>query len=45
MMIKEMIVVCSENHTEHISTKCSVTDCQSRWYIYLPFGLKGFSEN
>jgi hypothetical protein len=23
------------------NTKCSITDCQSRWFLYLPIGLKG----
>lgn len=28
------------NHTKHIYTKCSFTDCRRRWYIYLPLGIK-----
>jgi hypothetical protein len=41
MQFKEVIAVYSQNHTKHVNTKCSVIDCESRWYIYLPFGLKG----
>jgi hypothetical protein len=26
-------------HAKPINTKCSITDCQSRWFIYLPLGL------
>jgi hypothetical protein len=33
MLIKEIIVVYSENHTKPINTKCSVTDYESRWFI------------
>jgi hypothetical protein len=40
-MFKEISVVYSENHAKPINTKCSITDCQSRWFIYLPLGLKG----
>jgi hypothetical protein len=36
---KEMIAVYNENHTKPINTKCSITDCQSRW-----FGLKGLNR-
>jgi hypothetical protein len=32
-LFKEIIAVYSENHTEPINTKCSITDCQSRWFI------------
>jgi hypothetical protein len=39
MMIKKVIAVYSENHTKPINTKCSITDCQSRWFIYLPLVL------
>jgi hypothetical protein len=41
MLFEEIIAVYSEKHTKHINTKCSIADCQSRWYIYLPLGLKG----
>jgi hypothetical protein len=40
-LFKEIIAVYSENHAKPISTKCSITDCQCRWFIYLPLGLKG----
>jgi hypothetical protein len=33
MLFKEIIAVCSENHTKPVNTKCSITDCQSRWFI------------
>jgi hypothetical protein len=41
MLFKEIIAVYSENHTKPINTKCSITDCQSRWFIWVPLGLKG----
>jgi hypothetical protein len=41
MLFKEIIAVCSENYTKPINTKCSITDCQSRWFIQLLLGLKG----
>jgi hypothetical protein len=41
MLFEEIIAVYSENHAKPINTKCSITDCQSRWFIYLPLGLKG----
>jgi hypothetical protein len=41
MLFKEIIAVYGKNHTKHITTKCSVTDYESRWNIYLPLGLKG----
>jgi hypothetical protein len=44
MLFKEIIAVYSENHTKPINTKSSITDCQSRWFIYLPLGLKGCIE-
>jgi hypothetical protein len=40
-LFKEIIAVYSENHTKPINIKCSITDCQSRWFILLPLGLKG----
>jgi len=40
-LFKEIIAVYSENHAKPINTKCSITDCQRRWFIYLPLGLKG----
>jgi hypothetical protein len=40
-LFKEIIAVYSENHAKPINTKCSITDCQSRWFIQLPLGLKG----
>jgi hypothetical protein len=33
MLFKEIIAVYCENYTKHVSTKCSVTNCWSRWYI------------
>jgi hypothetical protein len=41
MLFKEIIAAYSENHTKPINTKCSITDCQNRWFIYLPLGFKG----
>jgi hypothetical protein len=32
-LFKEIIDVYSENHAKLINTKCSITDCQSRWFI------------
>jgi hypothetical protein len=33
MLFKEIIAVHSENHAKPINTKCSITECQSRWFI------------
>jgi hypothetical protein len=33
MLLKEIIAIYSENHAKPINTKCSITDCQSRWFI------------
>jgi hypothetical protein len=33
MLFKEIITVYSESHAKPINTKCSITDCQSRWFI------------
>jgi hypothetical protein len=33
MVFKEIIAVYSENHAKPINTKCSITDCQSGWFI------------
>jgi hypothetical protein len=33
ILFKEIIAVYSENHAKPINTKCSITDCQSRWFI------------
>jgi hypothetical protein len=41
MLIKDIIAVYSENHKNPINTKCNITECQSRWFIYLPLSLKG----
>jgi hypothetical protein len=41
MLFKEIIHVHIESHTKLINTKSSVTNCQRRWYIYLPIGFKG----
>jgi hypothetical protein len=41
MLFKEIITVYIENLTKPIKTKCNIIDCQSRWFIYLPLGLKG----
>jgi hypothetical protein len=45
MLFKEIIAVYSENHAKPINTKCSFTDCQSRWFIELTLGLKGLSNS
>jgi hypothetical protein len=39
-LFKEIIAVCTENHTRPINTKCTVTDCLRMWYIELPLGFK-----
>jgi hypothetical protein len=39
-VFKEIITVYSNNHAKPINTKCSITDCQSRWFIQLLLGLK-----
>jgi len=44
MLFKEVIAVYSENHAKPINTKCSITDCQRRWFIYLPLSLKELNE-
>jgi hypothetical protein len=33
MLFKELIAVYSENRTKPINTKCSIADCQRRWFI------------
>jgi hypothetical protein len=33
MLFKEIIAVYSENYAKPINTKCSITNCQSRWFI------------
>jgi hypothetical protein len=33
MLFKEIIADYSDNHAKPINTKCSITDCQSRWFI------------
>jgi hypothetical protein len=32
-LFKEIIAVYSENHAKPTNIKCSITDCQSRWFI------------
>jgi hypothetical protein len=44
MLFKEIIAVYTENQTKAINTKCSITDCQSRWFILSPLGLKGLNK-
>jgi hypothetical protein len=44
MLFKEIIAVYSENHEKPIDAKFSITECQSRWFIYLPLGLKGLKK-
>jgi hypothetical protein len=44
MLFKEIIDVCSENHTKPMNKKCSITDCQSRWFKYLTLSLKGLKK-
>jgi hypothetical protein len=39
MLFKEIIAVHSENHAK------PKTDCESRWFLYLPLGLKGLINN
>jgi hypothetical protein len=41
MLLEEIIAVYSENHAKPINTKFSITDRQSRWFVYLPLGFKG----
>jgi hypothetical protein len=43
MLFKVIIAVYSENHSKPINAKYSIADCQSRWFIYLPLGLKGLN--
>jgi hypothetical protein len=38
-LFKEIIAVYSENRTKPINTKCSITYCQSRWFIQLPLNF------
>jgi hypothetical protein len=38
MLFKEIIVY-SESYGNPINTKCSITDCENRWFISLPLGL------
>jgi hypothetical protein len=33
MLFKEIITVYSENRAKPVNKKCSITDCQSRWFI------------
>jgi hypothetical protein len=44
-LFKEIIAVYSENHAKPTNTKCSITDCQSRWSIYLPLGLEELTSS
>jgi hypothetical protein len=44
MLFKEIVAIYSENHAKPINTKCSITDCQSTWFIQLPLGLKGLND-
>jgi hypothetical protein len=32
-LVKDIIAVYSENPSQPINTKCSLTDCQSKWFI------------
>jgi hypothetical protein len=41
MLFKEIIAVYTENRTKSINKTCRFTDCESRWYMYLPLGFKG----
>jgi hypothetical protein len=41
MLFKEIIAFYIEKHTKSKNTKRNITECQSRWFIYLPLGLKG----
>jgi hypothetical protein len=41
-LLKEIIPIYKENQTEPTKSKCRITDCQSGWYIYLPYDfIKG----
>jgi hypothetical protein len=31
-LFKEIIVVYNEDHAKSINAKCSITDCQGRWF-------------
>jgi hypothetical protein len=33
ILFKEIIAVYSEKHAKPINTKCTIADCQSRWFI------------
>jgi hypothetical protein len=33
MLFREIIAVYSGNHAKPLNTKCSITDCQRRWFI------------
>jgi hypothetical protein len=33
MLFKKIIAIYSENRAKPINTKCSITDCQSRWFM------------
>jgi hypothetical protein len=43
-LFKEIIAVYIENYTKPINTKYNITDCQSRWFIYLPLGFNTAHE-
>jgi hypothetical protein len=43
-LFKEIIAVHGENHAKPINTKFSITECQIRWFIYLPLGLEGLES-
>jgi hypothetical protein len=40
MLFKEIIAAYNDNKIEFINTKFSVTNCESKWHIYLPLGFK-----
>jgi hypothetical protein len=45
MLFKEIIPVYTENHKRPINTKCTVTDCYSRWYTCFPLAFKAEVDN
>jgi hypothetical protein len=44
MLFKEIIAVYSENDVKPVSSKCSITGSQSRWFILLPLVLKSVNK-
>jgi hypothetical protein len=40
MLFKEIILDYTENHKRPLTTKCTDTDCYSRWYTCFPLAFK-----